>query len=417
MAGSESENGKSHETLWQMKGRYTDLADHAYDPMIVLDLDGIIRYANLAARDLAGSLSLIGLPMRALLQPEQAKRHRKLLDNRRRGDEGVHSYQWDLFSPDRSRHLVMDVRSSVLKENGKPAAVLVVARDITERQRLEQELRSSEKKYRILLGSAHVGIFQSTLEGRYLYANQAFLKMLGYETFAELEEKKAGLHYADPSARKALIGEIRAEGISTVALEKAIAAKLGEGYIVNPQVTATVKEYKSQRVFVMGEVNQPGTYSVTRENNLLFVLSQAGGPTKEAGEELVVIRPGRRVDRALTLEEAAKAKEQIIQANLRDVLAGDQKNNIAIRDADTVIVSKMPYFFVMGEVKTPGKYNLERGTTVLNAISMGGGLTPLAAPKRTKITREQDGKKVEIPTTMETLVLPGDTIVVPQSFF
>ena len=77
----------------------------------------------------------------------------------------------------------------------------------------------------------------------------------------------------------------------------------------------------------------------------------------------------------------------------------------------------MPYFFVMGEVKTPGKYNLERGTTVLNAISIGGGLTPLAAPKRTKITREQDGKKVEIPTTMETLVLPGDTIVVPQSFF
>ena len=214
-----------------------------------------------------------------------------------------------------------------------------------------------------------------------------------------------------------LIGEIRAEGISTVALEKVIAAKLGEGYIVNPQVTATVKEYKSQRVFVMGEVNQPGTYSVTRENNILFVLSQAGGPTKEAGEELVVIRPGRRVDRALTIEEAEKAKEQIIQANLRDVLAGDQKSKITIRDGDTVIVSKMPYFFVMGEVKSPGKYNLERGTTVLNAISIGGGLTPLAAPKRTKITREQDGKKVEIPTTMETLVLPGDTIVVPQSFF
>ena len=214
-----------------------------------------------------------------------------------------------------------------------------------------------------------------------------------------------------------LIGEIRAEGLSTVALEKVVAAKLGEGYIVNPQVTATVKEYKSQRVFVMGEVNQPGTYSVTRENNILFVLSQAGGPTKEAGEDLVVIRPGRRVDRALTIEEAEKAKEQIIQANLRDVLAGDQKSKITIRDGDTVIVSKMPYFFVMGEVKTPGKYNLERGTTVLNAISIGGGLTPLAAPKRTKITREQDGKKVEIPTTMETLVLPGDTIVVPQSFF
>ena len=206
---TQSENVKGHETLWQMKGRYADLANHAYDPILVLDLDGIIRYANLAARDLAGSLSLIGLPMRALLQPEQAKRHQKLLDNRRKGDEGVYSYQWDLISPDRTRHLVMDVRSSLLKENGKPSAVLVVARDVTDRHRLEQDLRNSEEKYRILLESAHVGIFQSTLEGRYLYANQTFLKMLGYETFAELEKKNSSIHYTDPSARKALIAKIR----------------------------------------------------------------------------------------------------------------------------------------------------------------------------------------------------------------
>ena len=206
---TQSENAKGHETLWQMKGRYADLANHAYDPIIVLDLDGIIRYANLAARDLAGSLNLIGLPMRSLLQPEQAKRHRKLLDNRKRADEGVHSYQWDLISPDRTRHVVMDVRSSLLKENGKPSAVLVVARDVTDRHRLEQELRSSEEKYRVLLESAHVGIFQSTLEGRYLYANETLLKMFEYDTFAELEKKNASLHYTDPSDRKALIAKIR----------------------------------------------------------------------------------------------------------------------------------------------------------------------------------------------------------------
>ena len=209
MAESESENVKGHETLWQMKGRYTDLAAHAYDPIMVMDLNGTIQYANLSARDLAGSLNLIGLPMKLLLQPEQAKRHKDLLDHRKKGDERVHSYHWDLYSPDRTRHLVMDVRSSVLKENGKPAAILVVARDVTDRQRLEQELRSSEKKYRILLESAHVGIFQSTLEGRYLYANQTFLKLLEYESFAELEKKNSSIHYTDPSARKALIAKIR----------------------------------------------------------------------------------------------------------------------------------------------------------------------------------------------------------------
>jgi len=214
-----------------------------------------------------------------------------------------------------------------------------------------------------------------------------------------------------------LIGEIRAAGISAAALEKLIASKLAEGYIVGPQVTVTVQEYKSQRVFVMGEVNKPGTYAVTRENSILYVLSQAGGPTKEAGEDLVIIRPGRPVDRAMTIEEAKKAREQIIRANLRDVLAGDKISSISIRDGDTIMVSKMPAFFVMGEVRKPGKYNLERGTTILMAISIGGGLTPLAAPKRTKITREQNGQKVEIPTGMEALVMPGDTIIVPESFF
>jgi len=214
-----------------------------------------------------------------------------------------------------------------------------------------------------------------------------------------------------------LIGEIQGAGISAGALEKAIAAKLGEGFIINPQVTVTVKEYKSQRVFLMGEVTNPGTYAVTRENNLLYVLSQAGGPTKDAGEEVVAIRSSRPVDRALTLEEAKKQREQIIKVNLRDVLAGDKNSNITIHDGDTVIVPKMPFFFVMGEVKSPGKYNLERGTTVLMAISIGGGLTPKAAANRTRITREQNGNKVEIPIGMEALVMPGDTIIVPESFF
>ena len=214
-----------------------------------------------------------------------------------------------------------------------------------------------------------------------------------------------------------LVGDIQVAGISAGALEKVIAGKLGEGFIVEPQVSVTVKEYKSQRVFLMGEVNKPGTYAVTRENSILYVLSEAGGPTKDAGEEVVIIRPGKPVDRALTIEEAERRREQIIQVNLKDVLAGDKNSKIAIRDGDSVIVPKMPFFFVMGEVRSPGKYNLERGTTVLMAISIGGGLTPKAAPSRTRITREQNGRKVEIRIGMEALVMPGDTIIVPESFF
>jgi polysaccharide export outer membrane protein len=214
-----------------------------------------------------------------------------------------------------------------------------------------------------------------------------------------------------------LIGEVRATGKSTQELEKEMAAKLGDGYLVKPQITISVKEYNSQKIFVMGEVNKPGTYPVTKENNLVYLLSQAGGPTKEVGEEVAIIRPNNPRSRSMTLEEAEAERVPIITVNLRDALAGDPKHNVSIRNGDSIIVSKIPFFFVMGEVKSPGKYNLERGTTVLMGISMGGGLTAKAAPGRTKIVREKDGKKIEMKVTMETLVRPGDTIIVPESFF
>ena len=215
-----------------------------------------------------------------------------------------------------------------------------------------------------------------------------------------------------------MIGEVRASGSSAQQLEKMLAKKLGEGYLNKPQITVMVKEYKSQKVFIMGEVKNPGTYPVTKENNLLFALSQAGGFTKDAGEEVVIIRPqDPSQQKLLTLEEAAVAKGTILRVNLKDALAGDRKNNISVRDGDSIIVPKMPFFFVMGEVQKPGQFNLERGTTVLMGISIGGGLTPKSAPNRTRIVREVDGKKTEIRVGLEDLVQPGDTIIVPESFF
>jgi polysaccharide export outer membrane protein len=178
-----------------------------------------------------------------------------------------------------------------------------------------------------------------------------------------------------------------------------------------------VKEYNSQKVFVVGEVNKPGLYPVTKENNLLYILSQAGGPTKDAGDEVVIIRPKNPGKSGISLKEAEQRKETILRVNLKNTLSGDPAHNSLIKDGDSIVVPRMPFFFVMGEVRNPGKYNLERGLTVLMGISVGGGLTYKAAPNRTKIVREVEGKKVELKATMETPVQAGDTIIVPESYF
>jgi polysaccharide biosynthesis/export protein len=214
-----------------------------------------------------------------------------------------------------------------------------------------------------------------------------------------------------------LIGEVKAAGQSVQAFEKILAAKLSDGYLVNPQVTINIKEYKSQKVFILGEVKNPGTYPVTKKNDLLFILSLAGGFTPNAGNEVMIVRPRDNEGKPISLEEARNRKDTIIKVNLKSALDGDASQNAVIQNGDTITVPKMPFFFVLGEVKNPGKYNLEEGTTVLTGISMAGGLTNKAAENRSRIVREVNGKKEEIRVKLNDLVQSGDTIVVPESFF
>jgi polysaccharide export outer membrane protein len=172
-----------------------------------------------------------------------------------------------------------------------------------------------------------------------------------------------------------------------------------------------------QFFFALGELNNPGQYNLERGTNTLMALSKAGGPTREADEDIMIIRPKNPFTGKMTPEEAEARKERIIKLNLNEVLADNPKQNIPIHHGDSIFVSRMPYFFVTGQVNRPDMYRLEKGMNILKAISRGGGFTPKAAERRVKIIREKDGKKIEIKATMDTLVMPGDTIVVPESFF
>jgi len=60
---------------------------------------------------------------------------------------------------------------------------------------------------------------------------------------------------------------------------------------------------------------------------------------------------------------------------------------------------------------------LEGDVTVQKAIAMAGGVTERGAQSRTKVQRMVDGKLVEIKVKMTDLVLPNDTVIVPQRFF
>ena len=96
---------------------------------------------------------------------------------------------------------------------------------------------------------------------------------------------------------------------------------------------------------------------------------------------------------------------------LQDELSHAEDQNVALKDGDTIFVPRAESVYVFGQVKNPGAYALQqRDTTVLQALSLAGGVTERGATGRIKIVRIKKGKTVEVKVKLTDTVRPGDTI-------
>jgi polysaccharide export outer membrane protein len=202
-----------------------------------------------------------------------------------------------------------------------------------------------------------------------------------------------------------LIGKVRASGLNAGEFAQEITKLLADGYIVNPQVNVRVVEYKSQKVFIIGEAAKPGTYYLTKRTSIVEAISMAGGLTKDADMEVIIVRP-----------KDAEEVEQIT-VDVRRALEGDLSQNIYLRNGDSIFIPKAKTFFIMGEVSKPGEYKLESGTTVRKAVSLSGGATDKASMGRAKVIRVIGDKEVESRIGLDEPLEPNDTIIIPERFF
>lgn len=213
------------------------------------------------------------------------------------------------------------------------------------------------------------------------------------------------------------LGRIKAGGLTLRALEQELKRQLADGYLKNPQVAVAVETYRSQRILVLGEVRSPGEYQLTGEMTLLAALARAGSTTPTAGHEVLVVRAPRHVSAPASAGSDEDAESEVLHIDINDLQAGNVSLNVQLQDGDTINVPKAQSVFVTGQVKSSGAYAIDRGTTVLQVVSLAGGLTDRGAEGRIRILRTIDGKKVEIKAKLTDIVEPGDTIVVPERFF
>ncbi len=203
-----------------------------------------------------------------------------------------------------------------------------------------------------------------------------------------------------------LLGDVKVGGMTVSAAEKTIGSLLEKGgYIKRPQVSVMVEQYRSQQVAVLGWVNKPGKYPIEGVASVIDVLAQAGGLRQDGGDRITVIR---------TQDGATRS----IAVDIGLIYLGDLSQSIELQANDLVVVPRMDMFYVYGEVRGPNAYRLERDMTVMQALSVAGGLTPRGTERGVRVTRRApSGQVQEVGVSLNDTLKPNDVVYVKESLF
>jgi polysaccharide export outer membrane protein len=216
-----------------------------------------------------------------------------------------------------------------------------------------------------------------------------------------------------------LIGHVQAGGLPVRQLETLLTKRFADGYLVSPQVGVTVIQHKSQQVYVLGAVKAPGAYPLQRQTTLLEILSAAGGPTPDAGFEVIVARATDKqaLPTRTSTASAAPEGQPVMRVELEQLMAGRVPQRITLQDGDTIYVPAGAFFYVTGEIQRPGRYRLERDTTIHKAVTVAGGFTKFAATKTMVVQRVVDGQRMDFQASPDALLQAEDVVVVRPSLF
>lgn len=162
-------------------------------------------------------------------------------------------------------------------------------------------------------------------------------------------------------------------------------SKALENDYVDPIVTVNVAKADSQRFWMLGQVQKPGTYPITKPTTLISALSDGGGLLSSSEANEVSNPDAADLERSILIRDGS-----LIPVNFESLVReGDMSQNVYVRGGDYIFVPSLTKrsFYVLGAVNRPGPVYFERNATVLSAVAASGGPLPHAIVSKALILR------------------------------
>src|SRR5438445_3967390 len=169
------------------------------------------------------------------------------------------------------------------------------------------------------------------------------------------------------------VGDLRIWGLTFSQADRLIRDELAR-FFRGFQTSVTMGRLRTVSVHVVGEVCQPGVYTLSSLATVTNALYSAGGPTK-----LGSLREVRLL----------RSNVQVARIDLYDFLQrGDRRRDYRLESGDTIFVPTVgDVVAVAGEVKRPAIYEVQTGTRLADVVTLAGGVTPTSYLKRVQIVR------------------------------
>ncbi len=224
--------------------------------------------------------------------------------------------------------------------------------------------------------------------------------------FGEPDLSRTSTIKPDGTIALALVNEVKAAGKTTAQLEVEL-TRMYSKYLKTPSVAVIVKEFRIDRVYLLGQVSKPGDYQLRPNVGVFELLASAGGPTNRADLAGAVVIRG---------------KAETIKIDLFASLAKNKTPDVKLQAGDVLFIPETDLrIVVLGEVGRPGPYDLLAGQHVTDLLAAAGGVTTKASLPKAFLMRNNNQIPVDLKRVLagdvaaNMAIQPGDMLVVPES--